>query len=188
MRICISGSACIEYINQKLFYYSIKGERHELVITSEEDIYNQVNALADNDDLKISTEERLEIKAMIANYMSLESIVDDALDSIENFKSHLKLYILVREDIQVGHAINCAAHSACLAVRTWQNDPVFEDWYKYSFRKVTCKVSRRDFEESKKYPDHIVFKEDVLNDTEVAIIFKPRETWPDLFKKAKLYS
>lgn len=99
----------------------------------------------------------------------------------------MKLYILVREDIGIGHSVNCVAHASMKAYMQWQNDPTFREWLS-SFKKVTCKVSRRKFEEAKSYGDYILVSEDVLNHTEVAMIFKPREDWPDFFKELRLFS
>ena len=116
----------------------------------------------------------------------LNSVVADAWQTrIENM-SKLKMYILVRSDIGSGHQTNCVAHAAATAILKWKDDDTFENWKKHSFRKVTCSVTRGQFEEAKQYSDNLIISEDILNDTEVAMAFKPREDWPEFFKKLRL--
>jgi len=101
--------------------------------------------------------------------------------------NNLKTYILVREDIGIGHAINCVAHASVAATLKWKKRAIFNHWLK-SFKKVTCKVSRGKFEEAKQYGEYIVISEDVLNNVEVAMIFLPQKEWPEFFKNLRLYS
>ncbi len=98
----------------------------------------------------------------------------------------MKTYILVREDIGYGHSANCIAHASVAATLLWQNEPIFQEWLK-SFKKVTCQVSRKKFEEAKQFGEYVLIKEDVLNNTEVCMFFKPREEWDDFFKTLRLF-
>lgn len=50
-----------------------------------------------------------------------------------------------------------------------------------------CKVNAKEFANAKQVADHVVFTESALGDREVAIVFKPREEWPKMFKFLKLY-
>lgn len=190
-KICINGFVCLEYIKNTPYYIAKNGRRIPLVISLDSNpasLYQHFLRLADLDEIVIPTEERIMIQESLTKYVNMKLMVSDVINDILKEKSKLKLYILIREDIHVGHAINCASHAAAAAAKAWDGDEIFEEWRKHSFKKVTCKVSRGTFEESKKYEDYIVIKEDVLNDTEVAIIFKPRKEWPEIFKKARLYS
>lgn len=121
---------------------------------------------------------------------AISEIVSEAVDVAKSERieamNRLKMYILVRSDIGLGHQVNCVAHAAASAILTWENDETFENWKKHSFRKVTCSVTRGQFEEAKQYSDNLIISEDVLNDTEVAMAFKPREDWPEFFKKLRL--
>jgi len=102
-----------------------------------------------------------------------------------------KMYILVRETMiekDLGHAILSVAHAASAAGRNWGNEPDFQYWAKNSFRKVLCIVSDKEFEKSKSYSiDHQVMTECTLDDTEISIVFRPREDWPRFFKFLKLW-
>ncbi len=72
------------------------------------------------------------------------------------------MYILVRDDLPIGRAINYAAHAAIKAHMLWgsgrpiymdpqtyEEDQVYHDWLNNSFKKVTCKVTPKVFDEAK---------------------------------------
>jgi hypothetical protein len=105
--------------------------------------------------------------------------------------SNLKMYILVKESVPVGLGVNSVGHTSLATYLKFQNDPVTQAWISSKhFRKVTCVVSDKQFEKAKKYPDHLVMTENALSSTEnaeIAIGFKPRETWPDFFKSLRLF-
>ncbi|MNW04212.1 hypothetical protein D3C71_2002710 [compost metagenome] len=50
-----------------------------------------------------------------------------------------------------------------------------------------CKVNATEFDNAKQVADHVVLTESALDGREVAIVFKPREEWPKMFKFLRLY-
>ena len=90
--------------------------------------------------------------------------------------------------VDLGHAINSAAHGSLMGYLEWQNDPVMKDWLSSSFRKVTCKVSEKEFEKAKEYDDYVIVTEMAFDKKEVGLVFKPRYEWPKFFKFLKLYN
>lgn len=99
-----------------------------------------------------------------------------------------KMYILIKESVDLGHAVLSAAHASLSGYLTFKDDPAVEDWVTNSFRKVVCMVTDDEFDDAKQYSDHRVMTESSLDDAEVAIVFKPRNTWPDFFKSLRLYN
>jgi hypothetical protein len=114
-------------------------------------------------------------------------------------KENLKAYILVKDSVDLGHAINSVCHAGCLIPQHFPQykcgiageidgiDPVMEKWYSDYFRKVTCKVTAKEFEKAKEYDDWFVVTELALNNDEVVLVFKPRYEWPKFFNFLKLY-
>jgi hypothetical protein len=109
-----------------------------------------------------------------------------------------KMYILIKDSIDIGHAVLAAAHASLGGYLTFtkaENEHEIpccdtEMWAEKSFRKVVCKVSDIEFEKSKTYyPDgeYRVMTESGLGGIDVAIVFRPREVWPPFFKSLKLY-
>ena len=108
-----------------------------------------------------------------------------------------KIYILVRESVDLGHAILGAAHASLGGFLTWENEPCepphvpMRDWARESFRKVVCRVTDAEFEKAKTYGkegvDYRVMTESALDNDAVSLVFRPREEWPDFFKSLKLY-
>lgn len=100
----------------------------------------------------------------------------------------MKLYILVKDSVNIGHAINGVAHSTLILDDKYKNDDVYNEWKETSFKKVTCKVKENEFNEAKKFGDYIIVKESNLDNNEIVLAFKPRKEWPLEFKDFKLYS
>lgn len=192
---CVNGSPCLDIEDGKLFYISSDRKLELFVGDNENFVMSYVNYLLDLDGVHLDTSDRFVlteyVKEFIENYKfenDLKEIADTAVkDCIESF-NRLKMYIMVREDIATGHAVNCVGHATNYAQRDWVNDDMYSRWAKYSRKKVTCKVSVSQFESFKKYEDHILVSESVLNGTEVVLIFKPRENWPEVFKRARLFT
>jgi hypothetical protein len=99
----------------------------------------------------------------------------------------LKMYILIKDSIDLGHAINSAAHASLMGYRQWEDDPDVKDWMNDSFRKVTCKVTDKEFEKAKEYKDFVIVTEMAFDGAEVGLVFKPRREWPRFFNFIKLY-
>lgn len=97
------------------------------------------------------------------------------------------MYILIRDDIPLGHQINCAAHAALGCYLKFKDHPEVQEWLDNSFRKVTCRVSEKEFEQAKQYEDWVLITESALGEKEVALAFRPRREWPKGFQFYKLF-
>ena len=113
-----------------------------------------------------------------------------------------KMYILILDSVDLGHAILASAHASLSGYLTFvdnefEEHPTYdgmnatEEWAKHSFRKVVCKVTKEEFEKAKTYgenmKDYRIMVESGLDNQEVAIVFKPRDNFEPFFKSLKLY-
>jgi hypothetical protein len=100
-----------------------------------------------------------------------------------------KMYILVKDTVPLGFAINAVAHASLSCYKTFEGDPDMEEWFDLYFNKVTCKVTEEQFEWAKTNCDkHRIITESRLNNQELAIAFCPRSDWPAEFRKFPLYN
>ena len=102
----------------------------------------------------------------------------------------MKMYILIRDSIPLGHAINSAAHAslACFLQHAAKKD--MQKWLAFFFKKVTCKVSDEELAEARAAIEgwqQTVITESALGDEVVAVAFCPREEWPECFANYKLF-
>jgi peptidyl-tRNA hydrolase len=97
------------------------------------------------------------------------------------------MYILVKEDVAVGHAMVAVAHASLAAYLKFKDAPEVAEWLSGPFYKTICKVNAKEFERAKECEDHVVITESALDGAEVAIAFKPREEWPKGFRFYRLY-
>lgn len=101
----------------------------------------------------------------------------------------MKMYILVKDSIPVGHQVNCVAHAALGCYLKFKDKPEMQQWLDWSYKKVTCKVSDEQFEQAKEQAeDWCLMTESDLDGVEVALAFCPREKYSGFFKGLKLYS
>ena len=100
-----------------------------------------------------------------------------------------KMYILIKDWVDIGHAVNGAAHAAAIAFREWGDDPEFQDWANNSFRKVSCVVTEEEFEKALTYgcDSAIVGEQHFGPDAQLALVFRPRRDWPGFFGSLRLY-
>jgi peptidyl-tRNA hydrolase len=99
-----------------------------------------------------------------------------------------KSYILIKESVDLGHAMVAAAHAGAAILSKFGDSVAVQDWLKHSFRKVVCKVNDQEFNDCcNAIDDNFVLTESGLNNQEVAVVFKPRSTWPKIFKTLRLY-
>ena len=99
-----------------------------------------------------------------------------------------RMYILILDDLPVGHAINTACHSAVACTLKFQDSIEVAEWLDDSFRKVTCKVSRKEFDNSMIREDNFVVMTELnLDGRETAVAFKPRDEYHKMFKFLTLY-
>lgn len=99
----------------------------------------------------------------------------------------MKMYILVRDDIPLGFVMVAVAHASLAGYLRFQTAPEVQEWLSGPFFKAVCKVNAKEFANAKQVVDHVVISESALNNQEVAIVFKPRQEWPKMFKFLKLY-
>lgn len=97
------------------------------------------------------------------------------------------MYILIKDDIPLGHQVNCAAHASLSCFLKYSTDEAMQKWLHHSFRKVTCSVTPEQFEKSKRFKNHVIVAEDAIGDQEVAIAFCPRLHWPRAFSRFNLF-
>ena len=101
-----------------------------------------------------------------------------------------KMYILVKDSVPLGYAINAVAHASLSCYLIFEHDPDMVNWRDTSFAKVTCKVTEEQFEWAKSIGfDCQIITESRLDNQELAIAFCPREDkeWPSEFKQFPLY-
>ena len=99
----------------------------------------------------------------------------------------MKMYILVRGSLPLGHQVNCAAHASLACYLKFREDQDMKDWLDYSYRKVTCVVTDREFEHAKIFDNYVVVREDALGYEDVAIAFAPREEYKPWFSNLRLF-
>lgn len=99
----------------------------------------------------------------------------------------MKMYILIKDDVPLGFAMLAAAHASLAGYLAHKDTPEIAEWLSGPFYKVICRVSEKEFNRAKTFEDHVVLTESALGGSEVALAFKPRETWPKPFKFYKLY-
>ena len=99
----------------------------------------------------------------------------------------MKMYILVRDDVPLGFAMVAVAHASLAGYLEFKDTPEVAEWLAGPFRKAVCKASAQEFENAKAVPDHVVLTESALGGREVAVVFRPRQDWPKMFKFLKLY-
>jgi peptidyl-tRNA hydrolase len=110
-------------------------------------------------------------------------------------ETSLKAYILVADDIDLGHAMVAVAHAGSILILSgleptgaWKNDEAFVRWYAHSFKKVVCKVTRDQLAAAVRDVEHrVIVTESSLANMMVAAVFKPREHWPEELKRFPLY-
>lgn len=80
------------------------------------------------------------------DFITLDEQIQDMTFAMKEKYSNHRMYILVRESIPLGKAINSVAHGAIGANDLWMDMEDYRGWKAYSYRKITCKVSDRELE------------------------------------------
>lgn len=99
----------------------------------------------------------------------------------------MKMYIVIKEWVPTGHALNTAAHAGLIGWLEFQEREDTQIWLKESFKKVTCMASDEEFEELKKLENVKVITESRLDHDEVAVVLAPRKEWPPIMKTLRLW-
>jgi len=114
----------------------------------------------------------------------------------------LKMYILIKYSVDLGHAILGAAHaslggyldftSQVSMALTPELAETTDQWVTESFRKVVCKVTDEEFDRAyfiarEGNMKFRAMQESALGDGDISLVFAPRRDWPKFFKYLKLY-
>src|SRR3954468_11341445 len=90
------------------------------------------------------------------------------------------MYILNPASVPTGLAVLSGAAASLARQLELKDAPKI--WPLAPCRTVFCKVSDEESEKAKTFEDHLVLTEFATSGQEVAIVFKPREEWPEAFK------
>ena len=99
----------------------------------------------------------------------------------------MKMHILIPDHVPLGFAVVATAHASLAGYLRFQDHPDTAAWLDGPFRKAVCRVSPEEFERAKDVDDQIVMTESVLDGREVALVYRPREEWPKMFRFFPLY-
>ena len=97
------------------------------------------------------------------------------------------MYILIRQNLPEGFSHVGAANAAMGAYQKFQEHKDTKEWADDKWYKVVCKVTDKEFEAAKRLEDHILIKEDTLDDMEISLGFRRRRDWPTFFGFFRLY-
>ncbi len=100
----------------------------------------------------------------------------------------MKMYILVRDSIAMGHAVVGVAHASLACYLAYRDTQEVATWLDGSFRKVVCRVNDVELARAKELlSEHVVITESSLGGEEIATAFKPRAEWPRAFAFYRLF-
>lgn len=101
----------------------------------------------------------------------------------------LAMYILLRDDIDNGHAGLAIGHGVLACYLKFKDDPFMSEWINNSFRKRLCSLNSKEFERAKSFPGSVLMTESGLDGDETALVFCPRpdDKWEKPFKHYKLW-
>jgi len=99
----------------------------------------------------------------------------------------MKMYILIKDSVPDNFAPLISAHASLACFRKFENEPDMQTWINGIFKKVICRVSDSEFENSKKESNNLILTESAINNEEVAIVFCPREEYSKQFKFFKMW-
>lgn len=126
-------------------------------------------------------------------YNKLNSVkpesTDESLD-MNKPKSYLKLYIATLDDAPDYMYGTLVAHSVVGAHLAFQNEPLYQEWLNDSFRKVTIRVSREEFEKIRQLdqPVYEGHENTILNGEKSCLVTLARHGQvPDELRTCKLW-
>lgn len=99
----------------------------------------------------------------------------------------MKMYILVRDDVPIGHAMVAVAHGSLAAYLRFRDSDEVAEWLDGPFYKAVCKVNEKEFERAKEAADYVEITESALGGRAVALAFRPRDEWPKPFRFFRLF-
>jgi peptidyl-tRNA hydrolase len=101
----------------------------------------------------------------------------------------MKMYICIKDDTQVGMAMNAAAQGSLMCHLKYNEDSDYRAWLDKSFKKVTCAVTDAEFSMLKCLSKNLVVTESRLDNAELAVVLCPRNDneWPEFVNLLKLW-
>lgn len=122
------------------------------------------------------------------------TIIEELWKDLQNIEypteeGYYKMYIATLDEAPDYMYGTLVAHSVLGAHLKFQNDPIYQDWLKNSFRKVTIRVSREEFENIRKLENVYEGYENTILNGEISClvtIAKQGEV-PDALYEAKLW-
>lgn len=87
----------------------------------------------------------------------------------------MKMYIVLKESVELGLAVNAVGHGVLKAHLQWEKEEGYQKWLKNSFKKATCIANDKEFEALKKEGNFLIITESALGHAEVALVFFPLE-------------
>lgn len=101
----------------------------------------------------------------------------------------LKMYILIKDSIDLGHAMLAVGHGVLAADKAFKDDANYQEWKANSFRKVICKLNAKEFERAKTDDKTLLMHEMGIpgDNKETAVICCPRPEWPERYTWYRLY-
>lgn len=100
----------------------------------------------------------------------------------------MKMYIVIKDTVPLGIAVNAAAHASLIGYLEFQHLPEVQEWLKHSFKKVVVTANKKEFDNCKQLPNMKVVTESTLDGMEVAVVLSPRKDWPNCVKFLRLLS
>lgn len=100
----------------------------------------------------------------------------------------MKMYILVRESVPLGYAMNAVGHASLACFLKYASHRDMQRWLADSFKKVTCRVTDEELAIAMTAADnYVIITESVIGHETIAVAFCPRKEWPESFGELKLY-
>ena len=102
-----------------------------------------------------------------------------------------KMYIAVLGEFPDHMVPTLVAHSVLAAHLKFQQDPIYQLWLEYDFRKVVLRVGQKEFDKIATLPDvHIGHEKKTLDGRDSCVVVCPMsdgEAIPNVLKFAKLW-
>ena len=101
----------------------------------------------------------------------------------------MKLYIAILDEAPDNIVPCLVAHSVLGADRLFTNNPEYQKWFRFSFKKCVVRVSRSEFNRIRFLPlVYLGHENSTLNGEKSCAVVCPREETPNVLKFAKLWS
>src|SRR6187549_4278728 len=98
----------------------------------------------------------------------------------------MKMYIIVRDDIQDKIVTVIAANASLACYKKFETNENMTKWINEVFKKVVCLANEIEFDKLKNETDFVLLTESSLDNKEVCLVFCPREEYSKKFKFLKM--